>query len=81
MQRQIFGKLILVCLCNCSLNYNQLFVYNLCFLQAKYNAVFDQLDLVTYEEVVKLPAYRRKTLVRVWVEFKLSLSRVVVDFG
>ena len=30
---------------------------------AKYNAVFDQLDLVTYEEVVKLPAYRRKTLV------------------
>eukprot|EP00095_Tigriopus_kingsejongensis_P000281 maker-scaffold816_size93094-snap-gene-0.12 protein:Tk00281 transcript:maker-scaffold816_size93094-snap-gene-0.12-mRNA-1 annotation:"peripheral plasma membrane protein cask isoform x4" len=30
---------------------------------AKYNAVFDQLDLVTYEEVVKLPAYKRKTLV------------------
>ena len=30
---------------------------------AKYNAVFDTLDLVTYEEVVKLPAYRRKTLV------------------
>ncbi|XP_076068887.1 peripheral plasma membrane protein CASK isoform X4 [Oratosquilla oratoria] len=31
---------------------------------AKHNAVFDQLDLVTYEEVVKLPsAYRRKTLV------------------
>ena len=30
---------------------------------AKYNAIFDQLDLVTYEEVVKLPAYRRKTLV------------------
>uniref|UniRef100_A0A3Q2DNM1 Calcium/calmodulin dependent serine protein kinase n=1 Tax=Cyprinodon variegatus TaxID=28743 RepID=A0A3Q2DNM1_CYPVA len=25
--------------------------------------VFDQLDLVTYEEVVKLPAFRRKTLV------------------
>ncbi|XP_023691866.1 peripheral plasma membrane protein CASK isoform X9 [Paramormyrops kingsleyae] len=30
---------------------------------AKHNAVFDQLDLVTYEEVVKLPAFRRKTLV------------------
>lgn len=25
--------------------------------------VFDQLDLVTYEEVVKLPAFQRKTLV------------------
>ncbi|XP_018332051.1 peripheral plasma membrane protein CASK isoform X2 [Agrilus planipennis] len=34
---------------------------------AKHNAVFDQLDLMTYEEVVKLPmtdpAFRRKTLV------------------
>ena len=30
---------------------------------AKHNAVFDGLDLVTYEEVVKLPAYKRKTLV------------------
>ncbi|XP_048524078.1 peripheral plasma membrane protein CASK-like isoform X3 [Dendroctonus ponderosae] len=34
---------------------------------AKYNAVFDQLNLVTYEEVVKLPmtdpAFQRKTLV------------------
>lgn len=26
-------------------------------------SVFDQLDLVTYEEVVKLPAFKRKTLV------------------
>ncbi|KYO39104.1 peripheral plasma membrane protein CASK isoform A [Alligator mississippiensis] len=26
-------------------------------------ALFDQLDLVTYEEVVKLPAFKRKTLV------------------
>ncbi|CAB1346505.1 unnamed protein product [Coregonus sp. 'balchen'] len=26
-------------------------------------AIFDQLDLVTYEEVVKLPAFKRKTLV------------------
>nr|XP_058906700.1 peripheral plasma membrane protein CASK isoform X6 [Kogia breviceps] len=30
---------------------------------AKHNAVFDQLDLVTYEEVVKLTAFKRKTLV------------------
>ncbi|XP_044017408.1 peripheral plasma membrane protein CASK isoform X7 [Aphidius gifuensis] len=32
---------------------------------AKHNAVFDQLDLVTYEEVVKVPheAFQRKTLV------------------
>ncbi|XP_014672578.1 PREDICTED: peripheral plasma membrane protein CASK-like, partial [Priapulus caudatus] len=30
---------------------------------AKHNAVFDQLDLVTYEEVVRLPAFMRKTLV------------------
>ncbi|XP_077285477.1 peripheral plasma membrane protein CASK [Arctopsyche grandis] len=30
---------------------------------AKHNAVFDQLDLVTYEEVVKLPPFQRKTLV------------------
>lgn len=27
------------------------------------SAVFDQLDLVTYEEVVKLPSFKRKTLV------------------
>lgn len=33
------------------------FLLNLCVL------VFDQLDLVTYEEVVKLPAFKRKTLV------------------
>ncbi|XP_018914477.1 peripheral plasma membrane protein CASK isoform X4 [Bemisia tabaci] len=30
---------------------------------AKHNAVFDQLDLNTYEEVVKLPVFVRKTLV------------------
>lgn len=30
---------------------------------AKHNAMFDQLDLVTYEEVVRLPAFHRKTLV------------------
>ncbi|ESN94012.1 hypothetical protein HELRODRAFT_87901 [Helobdella robusta] len=30
---------------------------------AKHNAVFDQLDLVTYEEVVRLPSFQRKTIV------------------
>ena len=30
---------------------------------AKHNAVFDQLDLVTYEEVIRLPEFPRKTLV------------------
>ncbi|XP_050396374.1 peripheral plasma membrane protein CASK isoform X4 [Patella vulgata] len=30
---------------------------------AKHNAVFDQLDLVTYEEVARLPVFMRKTLV------------------
>ncbi|KAM8872627.1 peripheral plasma membrane protein CASK-like isoform 9-T9 [Synchiropus picturatus] len=30
---------------------------------AKHNAVFDQLDLVTYEEVVRVPCFKRKTLV------------------
>ncbi|XP_059169906.1 peripheral plasma membrane protein CASK-like isoform X2 [Physella acuta] len=30
---------------------------------AKHNAVFDQLDLVTYEEVVRLPQFLRRTLV------------------
>lgn len=30
---------------------------------AKHNSVFDQLDVVTYEEVVKLPSFHRKTLV------------------
>ncbi|XP_042149901.1 peripheral plasma membrane protein CASK isoform X3 [Ixodes scapularis] len=30
---------------------------------AKHNSMFDQLDVVTYEEVVKLPSFHRKTLV------------------
>lgn len=30
---------------------------------AKHNAIFDQLDLVTYEEVVRLPNFMRKTLI------------------
>ena len=30
---------------------------------AKRNAIFDELDLNTYEEVVRLPAFMRKTLV------------------
>ncbi|KAK3754014.1 hypothetical protein QZH41_020292, partial [Actinostola sp. cb2023] len=30
---------------------------------AKHNAVFDRLDLVTYEEVIKVDSFKRKTLV------------------
>ncbi|XP_006096254.1 55 kDa erythrocyte membrane protein [Myotis myotis] len=30
---------------------------------AKHSAIFDQLDVVSYEEVVRLPAFKRKTLV------------------
>lgn len=30
---------------------------------AKHNAIFDQLEINTYEEVVRLPAFVRKTLV------------------
>uniref|UniRef100_A0A8C2BKH7 Peripheral plasma membrane protein CASK n=1 Tax=Cyprinus carpio TaxID=7962 RepID=A0A8C2BKH7_CYPCA len=41
---------------------------------AKHNAVFDQLDLVTYEEVVKLPAFKRKTLVLLGVYVDLGLN-------
>lgn len=29
----------------------------------KHSAIYDQLDLVTYEEVVRLPQFRRRTLV------------------
>jgi len=36
---------------------------------AKHNAMFDQLDLVTYEEVVRLPAFHRKTLVLLGMNF------------
>ncbi len=42
---------------------------------AKHNAVFDQLDLVTYEEVVKLPAFKRKTLVLLGKECTLRIIR------
>ncbi|XP_029113611.1 55 kDa erythrocyte membrane protein isoform X2 [Scleropages formosus] len=30
---------------------------------AKHSSVFDQLDVISYEEVVRLPAFKRKTLV------------------
>lgn len=40
---------------------------------AKHNALFDQLDLVTYEEVVRLPAFHRKTLVLLGRNFFLLL--------
>lgn len=38
-------------------------------------SVFDQLDLVTYEEVVKLPAFKRKTLVLLGMEVQYVSSR------
>lgn len=40
------------------------------------NAVFDQLDLVTYEEVVKQENFRRKTLVLLGM-FSLSFQTLV----
>lgn len=40
------------------------------------NAVFDQLDLVTYEEVVKQENFRRKTLVLLGM-FSLSFHTLV----
>jgi len=40
---------------------------------AKHNAMFDQLDLVTYEEVVRLPAFHRKTLVLLGKSFQVLL--------
>ncbi|KAG7246275.1 hypothetical protein CRUP_002241, partial [Coryphaenoides rupestris] len=30
---------------------------------AKHSSIFDQLDVISYEEVVRLPAFKRKTLV------------------
>lgn len=50
------------------------------FFSSLFISVFDQLDLVTYEEVVKLPAFKRKTLVLlglemcllVWIVFSLK---------
>jgi len=40
---------------------------------AKHNALFDQLDLVTYEEVVRLPAFQRKTLVLLGESFHIKV--------
>jgi len=40
---------------------------------AKHNAIFDQLDLVTYEEVVQLPAFLRKTLVLLGKTFNFMI--------
>jgi len=46
---------------------------------AKHNAMFDQLDLVTYEEVVRLPAFHRKTLVLLGKLFAGDFWQCVVD--
>ena len=49
---------------------------------AKHNAVFDQLDLVTYEEVVRLPAFMRKTLVLLGIlsDHSLNLLSHIMKF-
>jgi len=52
----------LCCTVNCSWFSRKKKLYKDKYL-AKHNAIFDQLDLVTYEEVVRLPAFKRKTLV------------------
>ena len=41
---------------------------------AKHNSIFDQLDLNTYEEVVCLPAFMRKTLVLLGNELTVVLQ-------
>uniref|UniRef100_A0AAZ3RC15 Calcium/calmodulin-dependent serine protein kinase b n=1 Tax=Oncorhynchus tshawytscha TaxID=74940 RepID=A0AAZ3RC15_ONCTS len=48
---------------------------------AKHNAVFDQLDLVTYEEVVKLPAFKRKTLVLLGTSTDYDFSTPIPIIG
>uniref|UniRef100_A0A2R8MGH0 55 kDa erythrocyte membrane protein n=1 Tax=Callithrix jacchus TaxID=9483 RepID=A0A2R8MGH0_CALJA len=40
---------------------------------AKHSSIFDQLDVVSYEEVVRLPAFKRKTLVLIGI-FLLDLG-------
>ncbi|KAM4726227.1 LOW QUALITY PROTEIN: 55 kDa erythrocyte membrane protein [Anableps anableps] len=34
---------------------------------AKHSSIFDQLDVISYEEVVRLPAFKRKTLVLMFI--------------
>uniref|UniRef100_A0A8C3M2K5 55 kDa erythrocyte membrane protein n=1 Tax=Chrysolophus pictus TaxID=9089 RepID=A0A8C3M2K5_CHRPC len=40
---------------------------------AKHSSIFDQLDVVSYEEVVRLPAFKRKTLVLIGSHIKNAL--------
>jgi len=54
--------MVMRCAVNCSWFSRKKKLYKDKYL-AKHNAIFDQLDLVTYEEVVRLPAFKRKTLV------------------
>lgn len=63
-QLQHFDASIMIIKSNMVLeNKHDLFIYFSYFWLLFSVAVFDQLDLVTYEEVVKLPAFKRKTLV------------------
>jgi len=36
---------------------------------AKHNAAFDKLELITYDEVIRLPSFQRKTLVLLGMMF------------
>lgn len=45
---------------------------------AKHNAVFDQLDLVTYEEVIRLPEFRRKTLVLLGNKHRSNQTKKII---
>ena len=75
------GELTCACVCvcdvlfavNCSWFSRKKKLYKDKYL-AKHNAIFDQLDLVTYEEVVRLPAFKRKTLVLLGMTPALSGS-------
>lgn len=45
---------------------------------AKHNSIFDQLDLNTYEEVVCLPAFMRKTLVLLGKSYNLYIIQHII---
>ena len=48
---------------------------------AKHNAAFDKLELLTYEEVIRLPSFQRKTLVLLGNIFTFPLSYFMLNFA
>lgn len=42
-----------------------------------FSTVFDQLDVISYEEVVQLPAFNRKTLVLIGKDMETSCTDVL----